>query len=762
MLALFTVTVFLGSFLLFLVQPLIARQLLPVLGGTPAVWITCMMFFQAALLGGYLYAHESTRRLGVRRQPLVHLAVLGAPLLLLPPAVDAAWNPPVEGTPIWWLLGALTVMIGGPFFALSAGAPLLQRWFSATDHPRAKDPYFLYVASNAGSMLALFAYPVVVEPLFTLAQQSVGWSMGYVGLTALTVGCAIATRRRSRTDEPAREAEGRPAADGATFAGTSGRQALRWVLLAFIPSAWMLAVTTYITADLASVPLFWVIPLALYLLSFILVFARRPWLPHRWMKRVFPPSALLLVLLLATESAQPVIVVVSMHLLAFFIACMACHGELVATRPPAGQLTLFYLMMSVGGALGGVFNALVAPLLFAGLYEYPIIVVLGVAAVGPVLPPPARVLARSAWMSAGRDVFTGLAVAVAVWGLIVVADAVQLPRGPARSWVIVGLPIMACYLFANRPLRFGLALGAVMAVTTFDVASHGKAVEYERSFFGVHTIHRTVLEIDEDEGGGLRPFNELYHGTTLHGRQEIDPDTNEPVSPRRPRSYYSVAGPAGQVFRAMAELKPEARIGIVGLGTGGMAAHAENGQHLTFFEIDPAVKRLAENTRYFTYLREARNRGATIEIVMGDARRTLARAPETHFDLLVIDAFSSDSIPIHLITREAIELYRSRLKPDGVLLLHISSRHFDLEPVVERAARSLGLACLTREDLVDQLTGPHLPARLSSTWMALAAEPDDLSFLRSRRFGWAWSTPRSEPGRVWTDDYSNVLGALGW
>lgn len=761
MLALFTLTVFVGSFLLFMVQPLVARQLLPVLGGTPAVWITCMMFFQAALLGGYVYAHESTRRLGMKRQPLLHLAVLAAPLLLLPPGVDAGWSPPVEGTPIWWLLGALAMMVGAPFFALSAGAPLLQRWFSATDHRRARDPYFLYAASNAGSMGALLAYPIVIEPLLTLAQQSAWWSAGYGVLVLLCVACAIATVRRGAAPESA----GSRAADG------EGHQPLlalkqfrvwRWILLAFIPSAWMLAVTSYITADLASVPLFWVIPLALYLLSFILVFARRPWVPHRVMKRLFAPSALILVLLLATESAQPVGLVMTMHLMAFFIACMACHGELASDRPPPSHLTTFYVMLSIGGALGGVFNAIVAPLLFAGIYEYPLVVVLGVAAVGSALPQPPRVLARTRWKSAARDVLIGLIVAAAVWGLIVSADAADLPRGPARSWLIVGLPVMACYLFANRPLRFGLSLGAVMAVATFDVASHGAAVEYERSFFGVHTVHRTTLLLDEDEGGGLRPFNELYHGTTLHGRQEIDPETKLPIEPRRPRSYYSVAGPAGQVFRAMAALRPEARIGVVGLGTGGTAAHVEAGQHLTFYEIDPAVRRLAENERYFTYLREARQRGAVVDIVMGDARRTLAREPREHFDLLVIDAFSSDAIPIHLITREAIELYLTRLKPGGVLLLHISSRYFNLEPVVERAARSLGIACLTREDLVDQMTGEHLPARLSSTWMALAGKPEDLAFLRSRTYGMPWSRSRSEPGRIWTDDYSNVLGALGW
>ncbi len=744
MIRLFTITLLVSSGLLFLVQPMFARIVLPLLGGTPAVWNTCMVFFQASLLAGYLYAHLSTKWLGVRRQTMLHAGVLLLPMLVLPIGISEGWAPPSEGDPIGWLLLLLTATIGLPFFVVAASAPLMQKWFSSLGHETSDDPYYLYAASNAGSMTALLAYPTIFEPLMTLSQQSAVWTGGYVLLALLTIGCAVAVVRHHKLHHTTARGHATPTVEHShALPPLLFMRKLRWIALTAVPSSLLLGVTQYITTDLVVVPVLWVIPLAMYLLTFILVFARRRLIPQHVARRALPPAALVLLLMLVIEATNPLVLIVVGHLLAFFILALACHGELADDRPSTRDLTSYYLMMGIGGMLGGVFNAIIAPHLFTTVAEYPIAV--AAAALFMVRPGELWNMQRSVWIHLGLPVLLG----AITLGMIALANTLELGISPLRLLLTAGLPALGCYVLSQHPLRFGLALAAVFFAASFDTITRGHILEAHRGFFGVH---RVALA----DG-----FHRLFHGTTLHGTQRVD-ENGRPHDPDTPLAYYHREGPIGQVFAAQHGAGRTNNVGLVGLGVGALAAYGQPGQRFAFFEIDPLVQRIAEDQRYFTFLSDARHRGVDVPIVLGDARLTLELVEPGTFDLLVIDAFSSDSIPVHLLTREAIAIYRHVIHDDGIIAMHISNRYLNLQPVVANLAASLGMVCAIRDD--SYITAEHAAqtGREGSVWAVLAPSMEQLGPL-SRVGSAQWIIAPGDPdAAVWTDEYSNVLGALAW
>jgi len=732
---------FSSAVLLFLVQPMFAKMVLPLLGGTPAVWNTCMVFYQAALLAGYGYAHVATRWLGVRRQAALHLVLLLMIVLTLPIGVARGWAPPVDRNPIPWLLALLAVSVGLPFFVISTTAPMLQKWFAHTGHAASRDPYFLYGASNLGSMAALLAYPLLVEPHLPLTAQARFWAGGYGLLVGLIAVCAVLLWRApvaAAPDQASDSADPPPA--GENMAPPTATQRLWWVLLAFAPSSLLLGVTTFLSTDVASVPLLWVVPLAIYLLTFVLVFARKPIFPHRLMVLLEPFLIIPMAFLFAMGFKFKGWVDFPLHLLVFFIIAMVCHGELVRNRPGASHLTEFYLWMSLGGVLGGLFNALVAPVAFNSIIEYPLIIVVA------CLFRPGQERADAKWYSRGFDVILPLALAALMVVLVkaLPADLAKLRDLPKLQLsgilALCFLGGMICYSFRFRPLRFGLGVGAIILAGTF-ANLQDKTLYQERNFYG-------VFQVRQDRSGY---YHSLIHGTTLHGIQSFDR-----AREAEPLSYYARTGPLGQAFATFSPKDAGWHIAAIGLGAGSIACYGRPGQHLTFYEIDPAVARIARDPRYFTYLQGCR---AQVDVVLGDARLSLQKAPDEAYDLMVLDAFSSDAIPVHLVTREALHLYLSKLKNGGVLLFHISNQYLDLKPVLANLARDGGLTCLIQTDM-NMSDEEKRAGKSSSVWAAMARRPADLGILaRDAR----WQAFPGQPGGVlWTDTFSNIVAAVKW
>ncbi len=1080
----FAITLFISAFLLFLVQPIVGKMILPKLGGTPQVWNTCMVFFQTALLAGYFYTHAASTYLNARKQVILHGVLLVIPLLLLLPfgpfGFIASWTPLQAGNPIFATLWVLTIAVGVPFFVVATSAPLLQKWFAETGHPAAKDPYFLYGASNLGSMLALLLYPVLVEPFFglgtstgfNLGTQSWLWAVGYIALIVLVLGCGamvfLAPRKVSLAGAAGRAAEDRPSSvsaptlpeenfnppAGVTPPGpedptnqpggsspdltttppppapapkpgpstaikkgskqqrkqkkggkqqrdfgaraetairepgkhvpaavtapapsaapsplvrhqdemTAGRR-LRWILLAAVPSSLMLGVTTFMSEDISAIPLFWIIPLALYLLSFICVFMRWPvlWLgqPHKIMLYVQPVLLALVVLTRSQHDIHAVVRISIINLLAFFATALVCHGELARDRPSTRHLTEFYLLMSVGGMLGGIFNGLLAPILFPGVWEFPIALFLA-GLVRPTMMPHgwvdyllAGVFTEGGQRGGARGVrrsgpepTPGLTLAldivlpIAVGVLALITGGLFGTTNPEIGY---GIPLVITCFFLTRPIRFGLALGIVLVlIDRGSAAAREDAYHYtirrERSYFGILNVRRGVDSYYEGETPYPFPFNNLTHGTTDHGQNflesTVDPHDKGKDHKRNlarvATTYYHRAGPAGMAMERFdwffkqaegkiesTERNPEAakiiannwnvynsdaRIAAsmwgmgfmptpgalagpvsqgsflvdawsepayatIGLGTGTMASYARPFQTLHFYEIDSRVRRyslpeeeMANGDRlesykisksktapenYFTYLRNARKRGAAVDILMGDARLRMAQpwipkgmedkkpweipwekrgGPDGFYNLIVVDAFSSDAIPVHLLTKEAVEMYMRKLAPGGVLCVHVSNRHLRLVPVVadicgaarvpqydprgtdkdnKDAARYWGqyekdengnvvttsLVCKRGRDNAPGTTSrdglrrrEHL-GHTTSEWVMVARKPEDLAYLdqpadynelrnllneRRRQQGimadstpyWSDLTPGTR--HVWTDDYSNLVAVIRW
>ena len=748
-------TLFTSAWLLFVVQPMFARMVLPLLGGSPAVWNVCVLFFQAGLLVGYLYAHWLTRAMRPARQVFVHAALLASPLAVLPIAIPSDLSSVTQGAEISWLLWLMVSCVGLPLVAVASSAPMLQRWFSLTDHPLADDPYFLYAASNAGSVAALLLYPVLIEPGFGIAAQSQMWSIVYGVLIILSVLCALKVRRGNN------HAESQTNATTTSHQTVTTKQRMTWLLLAFIPSSLMLGATTYITTDIAVVPLLWVVPLGLYLISFIIAFARRPLLDHRFAARATLVLAIAVVALLMSGAQEPIAMVMLIHLAFLLFVSIVCHCELATRRPSSAHLTEFYLLLAVGGMLGGVFNALLAPVIFDDITEYPLLIVLACATCAWIArsgDQHMREVSGNKPLQA-LDVLAPIGLGALCAGLILIGEHLFTETPAWRVALLLAPTLLGCYLMSRRPLRFGLAIAAVLATNSLVGSEHGDRLMAERTFFGVHRVARVARMFGEQ--GETLGAHALYHGTTLHGEQRIDAATGEPSQPRSPMAYYHRDGPLGDILAVYGERAQT--IGVVGLGTGALAAYGEPGQHYEFVEIDPLVATLATDPRYFTFLAEARERGVDISVTVDDARIALTRNDAQRFDLLILDAFSSDAIPMHLLTQEAIGVYLKTLKDKGLLVFHISNRHLDLAPVVTRLAAATGLVSAIRSDPITDASADRATLRRRSQWAVVTREAPNLNALAMHPRGGAWQVHRVDGStRTWTDDYSNILNAIVW
>lgn len=720
----FASALFLSALLLFAVQPMFAKMVLPILGGSPAVWSVAMCFFQAALLAGYAYAHWLNAAMRTPFAVIIHLCVMLTAVFILPLGIAEGWGRPPESGLHFWVLCLFTVSIGLPFFALAGNAPLLQAWFARTGHRHADDPYFLYGASNLGSLLALLSYPVLIEPAATIAQQSAMWSLGFKALAVMVGLCGLAMLV-SRKPRDMTGAKAKPAKKSIQIG-----QKLSWLGLAFVPSGYLVAVTAHISTDVAAAPFLWVLPLALFLLTFVITFQRKPIIPHKLMLAIQPLAIAALIISMLVPLQKYWIAITALHLAVFFICTMVCHGELVRRRPEAVNLTSFYLWMSLGGALGGFFTGLVAPQIFSTIHEYPLMLVLAL-------------LARpGVFSTAKRSLFADIAIAMA---LLSVATAPKLLAGVElvadAPRVYIGIvALLGCAIVLSRPRPVRLAVVVAVAVLSANIlAPELTKGTNHRGFFGV------IKVVDTPDG----KFRLMKHGTTLHGAQALGAGAG--ANPE-PLTYYHRNGPFADVIRAVRANGPIHNVGAVGLGTGSLACYRQEGEAWRFFEIDPIVARLALDPGTFGFLASCT---PAAPVVIGDARITLADEPDSFYDLLILDAFSSDAIPIHLLTREALELYLSRLTEGGILAFHVSNRNMDLRPVLAAAARELALSALVRHGgkegaLKESYKSPAI-------LVALTRNENSLSRLRQMT---GWQPLAGKGWRVWTDDYSNVLQAI--
>jgi hypothetical protein len=734
---LFAVAIFTSASLVFVVQPMVTKLVLPMLGGSPAVWNTAMVFFQAALLAGYLYAHLLQRIASIKLQVAVHLALLLIAALFLPLRINGWLGDPDPAAPIAWLLATLALSVGAPFAVLSATAPLLQAWFARVraGHADGKNPYVLYAASNLGSFLALLSYPFVIEPLTNLFGQRMGWTGGYWTFLLMVAALAVIVwrRRLDQTAEPARLAASPP---------IPWREKGILVLLAAAPSSLMLGVTAHLSTDVASAPFLWVIPLALYLLTFVIAFQARPWIPLP-VTLVLQGALGAVVVLIVAFRTLDIRVAFVIHIMAFFIAALMCHQMLASRRPPPDRLTEFYLLLSVGGVVGGAFTALLAPVIFNMVWEYPLVLVL----VGLARPWDRRRL---------RGEETGALVAVAVltagvsllsWWMTADPDAWAafwrvIPLFPLQTLCMVILsPALICaFLLRDRAQAFTAAL--LMIGLSAQYVTRGYDYSYsERSFFGVM---RVANQQDPGLGGDVHV---LTHGTTWHGSQARDSRYD-----CQPTLYYHPLTPIGQSAEIVQARGP-ARIGVVGQGAGTMAAYKRAQDSLTFFEIDPMVDRMSRDPQWFTYISDCAV--GEVRTVLGDARLTLEDQPAGTYDLLIIDAFSSDAVPTHLLTVEAIDGYLRLLKPEGVVLLHLSNRNLEIVLPTIAAARALGRPVLHGLYVEDD----SLPMMAIASTEAVVISPTDRG-LNDFRGKPNWREVPETGVRPWTDDYVNLFGAL--
>ena len=721
---------FLSALLLFWIQLVIAKMLLPRLGGTPAVWNTCMLFFQVVLLAGYSYVLMTTAWIGVRKQAVLQIVLLLLSALYLPFTLAGDFGSvAARNNPAIWLFVYLLSAIGLPIFVISTTSPLLQKWFSRTDHPSANDPYFLFAVSNAGSLVGLLGYPFLLEPSLNLSVQNRLWVVSYAVFAVLSLGCGVVLWRKAR----AVEIEEAAVVESEREPQLSLRRGLYWVLLAFIPSSLLFGVTSYITTEIAPTPLLWTIPLALYLVTFILAFARRQFAYERLTTYALGGLALLLTLVLATSATEPTGPIVLLHLAFFFVAAMLCHHRLASDRPSAARLPQFYLWVAVGGMLGGLFNTLIAPVIFDTIVEYPLLVVLAclIRRRNDNEEDTSRDRLFDVILPAGMGLLTAtLALLVSRYD---VSEAAAIA-------VVFGVPlILINHRFRHRPVRFALALGAVMLAGVVYAETHNRTLHVERNFFG-------TLSVRNDPASATRA---LYHGNTIHGRQFVNPSRE-----CQPLSYFHREGPLGQIFRAFNASPASPNVAIVGLGTGSMAAYALPDQYWTFYEINPAVISIAQASGHFTYLQKCA--AGPTNIVLGDARLQLQNAPDQHYGLIVLDAFNSDAIPVHLMTREAIALYTSKLAPGGIVAFHVSNRSLKLDDVLAALVGQNGFVGVGIVDAKqDRVTGKD-----PSEWVVMGSR--SLAFeLMTRNPRWRPLQIRSE-SHAWSDDFSNVLRVFRW
>ena len=731
-LAVYTSAIFVSALLLFSVQPLFTKMVLPRLGGSPAVWSVAMVFFQSLLLAGYSYAHFLMQ---VRNRAIpvaVHLVLLVLALLTLPLSIAAGFGEPPNSGYAFWLLALFAVSIGLPFFALAANNPLLQAWFVRTGHPAGPDPYFLYASSNIGSFLALLSYPVLLEPMFTLRTQNLIWTGGYGLLILLIAGCGALLLRspaRNLADMQTEQTEA-PA--------PPWRLRGRWIFLAAVPSGLLIAVTAHISTDVAAAPLLWVLPLSLYLLTWVLVFQSRPLLPHKWMLLAQPAAIAGVVVLLAIGGEQNLLPTLGGHLLCFFVIAMACHGELARTRPASKYLTGFYVALSFGGMLGGLFAGLIAPYTFSWVAEYPILL-----ALAALCRPPGgdeRLPRWSRWYWAFLAVLAGTLIVLSYS-----TGKTSLWLEHHRIWVAgsVGVlaGLLALALNASRWKIFATVVVALVLIRVYP-ADEGR-VDTVRSFFGVHKIVVTPHG----------QYHVLMHGTTIHGAEKFQNNDGTPVTGRpEPITYYYKDGGIGQAITAIRERKgAPLRVAVIGVGSGTLACASEPGETWKFFEIDQTMVDTARAPKYFTYIQ---NCEPDLKPVIGDARLTFAKEPDGAYDLIIVDAYSSDAIPIHLATEQAMKIYKDKLAPQGAVVMHVSNRHLELASVIVGIADANDL----KSWVYSEDSGRDDEYIFATSVVVSAREEADVGKLASSD---QWTeTEADEKQRVWTDDYSNVLGAV--
>ncbi|MFZ0067800.1 MAG: fused MFS/spermidine synthase [Pseudolabrys sp.] len=733
----YTVAIFLSALLLFGVQPMFTRMVLPQLGGSPSVWSVAMVFFQSMLLAGYAYAHVVASLHNRYAAVAIHLVLLLAAALTLPLAIAHGWgNPPVSAAAPMWLLGLFGLSIGLPFFALAANNPLLQAWFVRTGHDSAHDPYFLYAASNVGSFIALLSYPILFEPIFTLHAQNRLWSIGFVLLIVLIAVCGFLMLR-----VPARMAS-------KTKKGRSGPKPGwptigRWIFIAAVPSGLLVAVTAYISTDIAAAPMLWALPLSLYLLTWVLVFQRQPLIPHR-IALVLQPFAIAgIVALVVFAIRLGLFWNIAGHLLAFFFIALACHGELARTRPPARHLTTFYLALSFGGMVGGLFSGLVAPYVFSWVAEYPILAVLAVLC-RPLNQHSSRSPLPLALGEVVNNWFWPVAIAIAIFLIYLSYDGFRFDDTDPHLTIIVLVLAVASLALLRDPPKSAFAVALAFA-TVWLFPVDGTNIQTLRSFFGIHKIY------ESDDGR----FRILKNGSTIHGAERIETEDGEPVSGRpRPITYYHDKSAMNRVIEAVRARKGgPLRTAVIGLGSGSLACRIAPDETWRFFEIDPTIIAIARDPDRFTFLSSC---APGLPIVLGDARLTFAHESDHVYDLIIVDAYSSDAIPVHLATAEAMAIYKSKLSPQGVVMMHISNRHLELRSVVEGIAAANGLKTWIWSNGSEETDDENY---VFGSDVAISAENEnDIGALSHDKF-WVLTPPNPDV-RTWTDDYSNIAGAV--
>jgi hypothetical protein len=700
---------------------MVGKMLLPYLGGAASVWTTCVLFFQSMLLLGYIYAHLLARLSDVRKQFLIHAVVLLVPIAFLPITFRAVSSTSLSLHPLLRLLSLLAVSTAIPFFVVSTSAPLVQNWFSRTTYAASDDPYFLYAASNAGSLLALLAYPFIIEPRIGVAAQTRLWFFGYLGLLllfAITVALLYQTRW--------------PALERTEGFSIGWRTRSFWIAAAFVPSGLMLAVTNHIAANVGSVPFLWLIPLALYLLTFVFAFAQRFRATSTRVSRLLPLVVLVVFPLVAASVVAPPglnWIIIGAHLALLYFGALLCHTRLAESRPAPQQLTEFYFWVALGGVLGGIFTATLAPTIFSTVLEYPMLV-----AMLPFFRRPEQRDDTSRAIGIAAIFALGIGLTWLVFRLTHLDFDIN-----AIAFAHTALFFIA-YKFKTHVQRFAFSFVALMLAYTLILPGYiegANRIYVSRNFFGV----KKVLD---DPGAHLR---KLLHGDTIHGIE-----STEPSRAGQALSYYYSGGSVSDVVEVLRARRTPQRLGILGLGAGTMAAFADAAHHVTFYEIDPAVEPIAR--QYFTFVPRC---GDNCDIVIGDGRLQLAQEHDASFDLLLLDAFSSDSVPTHLLSREALQMYMSKLKPDGLLLFHVSNRYLNVEKLVSALVVDDGLAAFSRFDDAGDL---RKLGKSSANHLVAARQISDLEPF-ARRPGWK-RVDRPEGFEPWTDDYSNLMSLIRW
>ncbi len=750
---------FTSSFLLFSIQPVVGRIFLPFLGGSPAVWNTCMMFFQILLLLGYLYSHMLSQKVRAHIQPGWHLIVGAFTLFILPIGlpvglIDVSM---ITERPIFWLLFTLSATVGPCFFFLSCMSPLIQSWYHQLNPT--KNPYALFAASNTGSLLALLAYPLFFETRFPVSEQARLWSIGYLCNGLMLAVVAVYMFRVLRKQQVAGsiiaaidddlelptndELDIEQWTTKSSGASVIWRQRTFWFLLAFIPSSLMLGVTSFLTTDVAAIPMLWLLPLALYLLTYIIAFGRYNEKSDRIFSAILPFAVALLLFLIFAEYRKNLWLCMTSHLSLFFIIGLTVHGRLSLSKPSPNRLTEYYVLIAAGGMAGGILNALIAPQLFSVLAEYPL-----VAALSLVL-----LFKREHFAVVKTPLFLSAAAASGV-ALLYFSDVIYdkdfvsdwIPNGTfsiensvIRTSLLYALPLaLLALMFRHGKFIAAGLIGFTLSAVNFEPDEN--VMLQKRSVYGTVTVKRY----------NQPKLNSLVHGGILHGEQRIDSDEAR----FSPRSYYHREGPLGQVMDTLTKNRAHPRIAALGMGTGTIAAYGTRDNDITFYELDPNIVEIAQDPKYFTYVDDCKRRWCNLRIVVGDARLQIIQTPDT-YDAVIVDAFSSDSIPIHLITKEAVENYLQKIESDGLLVFHISNRYVNLEPVLLGIAQNLGLGFALRTDEANDLMGKG-----ASTWVVLSGDMAMFEeFYNDPRWG---GLKEDENVGVWTDDYAALMKVFTW